>query len=232
MPTVVATSFLCSLLGLPSGNVDPPGRGAENREAMSLADQGGDRTSPHRAEVTRLLQAGSEGRAALFELVYGELRGIAGGRMRGERGAHTLQATALVHEAWLRLVDQERTDWKDRQHFFAAASEAMRRILIDHARRAGAEKRGGGLERITLGTVEHAVEVEPAEAVALAEALVRLEKQDPRAAEVVRLRFFTGLSVEETAEALGITVRSVHREWTYARARLFELVREVEEGRA
>lgn len=197
---------------------------------MAATDPGKD-AGGRRAEVTRLLQAGPGGRAELFELVYGELRGIAGGRMRGERGAHTLQATALVHEAWLRLVDQERTDWRDRQHFFAAASEAMRRILIDHARRAGAEKRGGGLERITLGTVEHPVEVEPGEAVALAEALVRLEKQDARAAEVVRLRFFSGLSVEETAEALGVTVRTVHREWTYARARLFELVRELEEGR-
>jgi RNA polymerase sigma factor (TIGR02999 family) len=182
-----------------------------------------------RAEVTRLLRAGPAGRAELFELVYAELHGIAGGRMHGERAAHTLQATALVHEAWLRLVDHRNADWRDRGHFFAAASEAMRRILIDYARRAGADKRGGDRERVTLGALESEVEVAPAEAVALAEALVRLEQHDPRAAEVTRLRFFAGLSVEDTARALGVTVRTVLREWTYARARLFEWVREREQ---
>jgi RNA polymerase sigma factor (TIGR02999 family) len=151
--------------------------------------------------------------------------------MRGERADHTLQATALVHEAWLRLADHQNADWRDRAHFFAAAAEAMRRILIDNARRAGAEKRGGGRERVTLGALESEVEAEPVEAAELAEALVRLEQHDPRAAEVTRLRFFAGLSVEDTARALGITPRTVHREWTYARARLFEWVRESGEER-
>jgi len=183
------------------------------------------------AEVTRLLRSGEAGRTGLLELVYAELREIADRRMFGERAGHTLQATALVHEAWLRLADHRNADWRDRGHFFAAASEAMRRILIDHARRAGAEKRGGGLERVTLGGVGAELEVDPGEASALAEAFARLEKHDPRAAEVTRLRFFAGLSVEETARALEVTARTVHREWTYARARLFDWVREIEEER-
>lgn len=225
--------FTCFLAlhapGLLAPGIDPPAPRPEDRRSMASEPAHG---ADPRAEVTRLLHAGPGEREQLFALVYTELRDIAGGRMRGERAGHTLQATALVHEAWMRLVDHRNVDWRDRAHFFAAASEAMRRILVDHARRAGADKRGGGAQRVTLGTLEHAVEVEPQEAVALAEALVRLEAQDPRAAEVTRLRFFAGLSVEETAEALGVTVRTVHREWTYARARLFEFVRPGEEGRA
>jgi RNA polymerase sigma factor (TIGR02999 family) len=197
--------------------------------AEATADGGVSRE--RRDHVTGLLRAGAEGRAELLELVYEELRGIADHRMRGERAGHTLQATALVHEAFVRLADHRNADWRDRGHFFAAASEAMRRILVDHARRAAAEKRGGDRERVTLGAVESEVEVDPEEAVALAEALVRLEQHDPRAAEVTRLRFFAGLSVEDTASALGLTVRTVHREWTYARARLFEWVRDEEQPR-
>jgi RNA polymerase sigma factor (TIGR02999 family) len=188
------------------------------------------RSGARQAELTRLLRAGPAGRAELYQRVYDELRGIAGSRMRAERAGHTLQATALVHEVWLRLVDHQNTDWRDRAHFFGAAGEAMRRILIDHARRAAADKRGGNRERVTLGALEAAVEVEPEEALALAEALTRLEQHDPRAAEVTRLRFFAGLSVEDTARALGVTPRTVHREWTYARARLFEWAREGQEG--
>ncbi len=193
-----------------------PGEGREQHERQ--------------AEVTRLLRAGAAGRAELFEVIYGELRQIADRRMFGEHAGHTLQATALVHEAWMRLADHRNADWRDRGHFFGAASEAMRRILIDHARRARADKRGGDRERVTLGAVESELEVGAEEAVQLAEALVRLEKHDPRAAEVTRLRFFAGLSVEETAQALGTTVRSVHREWTYARARLFEWIEERDGG--
>ena len=196
--------------------------------ADATPDAGG--AAAGQTEVTRLLRAGAAGRDALFEHVHAELRALAGARMRGERGGHTLQATALVHEAWLRLVDHRNADWRDRAHFYGAAGEAMRRILIDHARRAAAEKRGRGLERVTLGALESELEVEADEAVALAEALARLEQHDPRAAEVTRLRFFAGLSVEETAQALGLTPRTVHREWTYARARLFEWVRAAEEG--
>ena len=198
----------------------------EDRLAMPADGDPGER----QAEVTRLLRGGDAARAELLELVYDELREIADRRMHGERWNHTLQATALVHEAWLRLADHENADWRDRGHFFAAASEAMRRILVDHARRAGAQKRGGDRERVTLGALESEVEVAPEEAVALAVALARLERHDPRAAEVTRLRFFAGLSVEDTARALGTTVRSVHREWVYARARLFEWMQEQERG--
>jgi RNA polymerase sigma-70 factor, ECF subfamily len=230
-PVLCANFTLPLLPSTSSGTLVDPVRGrGEDRDAMG-ADAEAAEPEERRAEVTRLLRAGAEGREQLFELVYTELRGIAGGRMHGEHAGHTLQATALVHEAWLRLVDHRNVDWLDRGHFFAAASEAMRRILIDHARRAGAEKRGGDRERVTLGALESALEVEPEEAVALAEALMRLEQHDPRAAEVTRLRFFAGLSVEDTARALGLTVRTVHREWTYARARLFEWVRERVEER-
>lgn len=184
----------------------------------------GEGSSDRRSEVTRLLRAGKEGRGALFGLIYGELRDIADRRMLGERMGHTLQATALVHEAWMRLADHRNADWRDRGHFYSAASEAMRRILVDHARRAGAQKRGGDLGRVTLGALESEIEVDQEGALLLAEALERLEKHDPRAAEVTRLRFFAGLSVEETAQALGITTRTVHREWVYARARMFEWI--------
>lgn len=198
--------------------IDAPA--ARRQDRSHMPGEGND--SGRRAEVTRLLQADAEDRGELFQLIYGELRDIADQRMFGERAGHTLQATALVHEAWVRLSDHRQADWRDRAHFFSAASEAMRRILIDHARRVGAAKRGGDRERVTLGALESQVEVDANEAVLLAEALERLERTDPRAAEVTRLRFFSGLSVEETAQALGITARTVHREWVYARARLFE----------
>lgn len=192
----------------------------------------GEHRSGRRAEVTRLLRGGDASREALYELLYSELREIADQRMAGERVGHTLQATALVHEAWMRLAEHQNADWRDRGHFLAAASEAMRRILIDHARRAGAAKRGGDRDRVTLGSLGAELEVDAEEAVLLAEALVRLGRSDPAAAEVTRLRFFAGLSVEDTARALGITVRTVHREWVYARARLFEWVRDHERGSA
>lgn len=182
-----------------------------------------------RTRVTRLLRQGGEPGPELFGLVYEELRAIASRRMGNERAGHTLQATALVHEAWLRLAGDEASGWRDRGHFYAAASEAMRRILIDHARRVRSQKRGGGAQRVTLGTEatpDAQVELEAEELLALDEALGRLEREDARAAEVTRLRFFGGLSVEETAQALGISERSVHREWTFGRARLFELLGE------
>jgi RNA polymerase sigma factor (TIGR02999 family) len=175
-----------------------------------------------RGEVTRLLQSGE--RDALLALVYGELRAIAAARMALERREHTLQATALVHEAYLRLVDQDGTTWERRAHFFATASEAMRRILVDHARKGGTAKRGGGARRVTLGAADAPVELDFEQAAVLDDALEVLEREDERAAAVTRLRFLAGLSVEETAQALSISVRSVRREWTFARARLFELL--------
>ena len=192
-----------------------------------------DPTASARTPVTRLiaLAAGGDAVAAdeLFPLVYDELRRLARRRMAEERAGHTLQATALVHEVYLKLVGDQKEAWGGRGQFFAAAAEAMRRILIDHARRHAGLKRGGGRGKVPLSAVDlatasrdHAPEI-----LALDEAISRLEQVSPDVAAVVRLRFYAGLSVEETAEALGISPRTVKREWTYARARLF---RELSDG--
>ena len=175
--------------------------------------------------VTRLLREfdqRDDAAETLLPLVYEQLRAIAQARMAGERDGHTLQATALVHEAYLRLVGGEDVAWESRAHFFAAAAQAMRRILIDHARKRGSAKRGGGRASVPMSVVDLAVESDPAQILALDEALTTLEADDPRAAEVVKLRFFGGLSAEETAELMGLSLRTVMREWAFARARLFE----------
>lgn len=176
-----------------------------------------------RGEVTRLLHAGAWD--ALYALVYGELHLIAERRMAPERRGHTLQATALVHEAYLRLLSEDVDDWEDRRQFYATAAEAMRRILIEHARKATSEKRGGAAHRVGLGAADTRVELTLEQALGVHDALEQLERQDQSAAAVARLRFLVGLSAEETARALSLSVRSVHREWTFARARLFELLR-------
>lgn len=175
-------------------------------------------------ELTRILQGGEAARGELLPLVYGELKGIAAKRMRGERGEHTLQATALVHEAWVRLAGNHAIEWRDRRHFFGAAAEAMRRVLIDHARKVRSEKRGGDLDRVTLGAPEAPSRFDAAELLALDEALERLAAEDARAAAVVQLRFFAGLTMPEVAASLEVSERSAHREWAFARARLFELL--------
>jgi len=180
-------------------------------------------TTPVDPRVTALLEQGADGEPALLELVYEELRGLAQGQMRRERADHTLQATALVHEACIRLFGNAQ-QFQSRRHFFGSASEAMRRVLVDHARRANADKRGGSAVHVTLGAAEAEVELGPDELLALDEAFQALEKQDPQAAEVTRLRFYAGLSVQEAAEVMGVTVRTVHRKWVYARARLMELL--------
>ena len=172
-------------------------------------------------EVSRILQA--VGRdvvddEALWPLVYERLRGIARARMAGERSDHTLGATALVNEAWLRLAGGEPIPWAGKAHFFHVAAEVMRRVLIDHARGRKRIKRGGGRAQLPLDAVQLAAREDPTEFLAVEEALRRLEKRDERAAEVAKLRFFAGLSSEETAQVLGISVRSVHREWAVARA--------------
>lgn len=177
-------------------------------------------------EVTRLLRdLGDEPGAAerLLTLVYDELRAIAARRMAGERAGHTLQATVLVHEAWMRLAGSRDLPWPDRRAFFAAAAEAMRRILVDHARRTNAVRRGGGARPLPLDGQDPGAD-EEVDVVALGDALDRLEAEDPRAAEVVRLRFFAGLSVEETSAALELSERTVLREWSFARARLHQLL--------
>jgi RNA polymerase sigma factor (TIGR02999 family) len=140
--------------------------------------------------------------------------------MRREGSEHTLQATALVHEAYLRLVDQRRVEWRNRAHFFGVAAEAMRRILVDHARSRLAAKRGGGAHRVTLGDADAAVEGAPdggLDVLALHEALERLAALDPDQARIVELRYFGGLSIEETAEATGVSPATVKREWAIAR---------------
>jgi len=175
-------------------------------------------------DLTRILQGGDAAREELLPLVYGELKGLAANRMRGERGEHTLQATALVHEAWMRLAGNQHIEWRDRRHFYGAAAEAMRRVLIDHARKVRSEKRGGDRERVTLGGSEASPDFDADELLALDEALSRLEAEDARAAAVVRLRFFAGLTMPEVALSLEVSERSAHREWAFARARLFELL--------
>lgn len=209
-------------------------RGAvpRSRERVGRPAAGGGRTlamDERREQVTRILHS-KEPHEELFPLVYDELRSIAAGRMGGERRDHTLQATALVHEAYMKLVGDVQVSWRDRGHFYAAASEAMRRILIDHARRMRSLKRGGDRERVTLGAPQEHVELAAEDLIALGDALDALEREDERAAAVARLRFLSGLSVEETARVLEISERSVHREWTFARARLFELLGEGGEG--
>ena len=179
------------------------------------------------SELTRILRDGAEAEEApdqLYSIVYDELRGIAQRRMSSERAGHTLQATALVNEAYMKLVGDEAVEWQGRRHFYSAAAEAMRRILIDHARRVKSQKRGGDQVRVTLGAEGSSTELDFRDIVSLNDALSTLEKEDERAAAVTRLRFFSGLSMEEVASALEISVRTAHREWTYARARLFELL--------
>ena len=185
-------------------------------------------TVAHPAEVTALLRAWQGGDATALErltpLVYDHLRSMARRRMRRERSGHSLQSTALVNEAYLRLVDVRNVDWRDRAHFFAVSSEVMRRILVDAARARQTEKRGGKLAR-----VEHsegfdfdrlpAPHSDPADAVlALDSALAALAQLDPRRARVVQLRFFGGLSVDETAHVLGVSPQTVMRDWRLARA--------------
>lgn len=191
-----------------------------------------DMTDPEaeRGQVTRLLHLGSPGRDDLLELVYGELRQIAQRRITGERKNHTLQATALVHEAYLKLVDEDRVAWQGRGQFYGAAAEAMRRVLIDHARKVKSAKRGGEFKRVTLGAAEMAMEVSAERVLDLSDALEKLAAEDPRSAEVARLRFLSGLTIEEVAFALELSERTVHREWTYARARLVELMGDEGEG--
>jgi RNA polymerase sigma factor (TIGR02999 family) len=157
----------------------------------------------------------------LVPIVYEELRRLAHRYMRGERAGHMLQTTALVNEAYMRLVDIERIEWRNRGHFFAMAATMMRRVLVDHARERARDKRGGGLVFTTLA--DHAVTSSPAiDVLALDEALDRLADMDPQQARIIELRYFTGLTIEETAEALGISPATVKRDWTWARAWLFQ----------
>ena len=173
-------------------------------------------------DFTELLRAHARGDSAaldqLFPKVYDELRKMARGRLRHERPDHTLGATELVHEAFFRLVRLDRIDWRGRAHFLAIASQAMRNVLLDHAEHRGAQKRGGGGRPVTLERIDVPDDMPTDEVLALCEALQRLEQLEPRQARVVECRFFGGLSLDETAEALGISAATVSRDWTIARA--------------
>jgi RNA polymerase sigma factor (TIGR02999 family) len=181
-------------------------------------------------EVTRILsdlaQGDAQAAGQLLPLVYEELRKLAGARMAQEAPGHTLNATALVHEAYLRLVGPAAASrWDNRGHFFAAAAEAMRRILVENARRKQREKHGGNRQRIDLDAAQPAAPDARHDLVALDDALTRLEAEDPQAAKLVELRHFTGLSVEESALALGISPRTANRIWSFARAWLHRPIR-------
>jgi RNA polymerase sigma factor (TIGR02999 family) len=181
-------------------------------------------TEPH-DDVTGLLArvtAGDrEAANQLVPLVYGELRRIAAARLARERANHTLQPTALVNEAYLKLVDQHRTTWKNRAHFFAAAANIMRRVLVDHARAHRAEKRGGALERVTLTDDGAASPERDVDLVALDEVLGSLGARDAEAARLVELKFFAGLTTREIAEVLSVSVATVERDWATTRAWLY-----------
>lgn len=187
------------------------------------------RCMPTPSEVTRTLLRWRDGDASAFEalipLVYDEMRRIAASYLRNERSGHTLQPTALAHEACLRLIDQRSVSWQNRAHFLGIAAQAMRRILADHARRHGALKRGGGAQRVALEDQEIAASPRGVEIQELDTALEDLARLEPRQARVVELRFFGGLSIEEAAEVLGVSPATVKRDWLVARAWLFRELR-------
>jgi len=180
-------------------------------------------------DVTQILNQIEKGdaRAAdeLLPLIYEELRRIAAHKMANEAPGHTLQATALVHEAWLRLVGSSQQSWQNRAHFFGAAAEAMRRILVEHARRKQSLKRGAGAEKLELNESVLVLSVPPDELLAVNDALDKLSREDPAAAELVKFRYFVGMNMEEAAAALGMPKRTAESLWTYAKAWLSREIR-------
>jgi RNA polymerase sigma factor (TIGR02999 family) len=187
------------------------------------------------SDVTRLLDAAATGdrnaAAQLLPLVYDELRKLAAVRMAAESPDHTLQPTALVHEAYLRLIGPaNEPQWQNRGHFFAAAAEAMRRILVEGARRKKAVKHGGGLQRVDTMTIDVAAPEQDDDLVAIDAALERLAVLDPQKAELVTLRYFAGLTIEQAAAALGISCATAKRHWAYSRAWLYQQVMEASDS--
>ncbi|MDQ6785743.1 MAG: sigma-70 family RNA polymerase sigma factor [Acidobacteriota bacterium] len=177
-------------------------------------------------EVTQLLVKLTDGNTQAIEellpLIYDELRNLAGKYLRRERASHTLQPTALVHEAYLKLIDQTQVKWQNRAHFFGVAANIMRRILVDHARRTKADKRGGDAEKLPIEEEILVVSNEKSvELLALDEALENLAKLDPQKSKIVELRYFGGLSVEETAEVMGVSAITIKRQWRMAKAWLY-----------
>lgn len=213
----------------------PPFRHAERQATLPHASSSVGEAVTARRDVTTLLDAHARGEAAALEellpRVYDELHRIARGRLRREAPGHTLSPTDVVHEAFLELVPLERLRFAHRSHFFAVASRAMRNVLVDHAVRRKAAKRGGGAAAVTLDDSLPTGGLPVDDLVALGRALERLERLDERQARVVECRFFGGLSLDETAEALGISPATVSRDWTFARAWLHrELSAHPEEG--
>jgi len=180
-------------------------------------------------DVTRILSQIEKGDARageeLLPLVYEELRRIAAHKMGHESPGHTLQATALVHEAWLRLTGASQQSWQNRAHFFGAAAEAMRRILVEHARRKQSLKRGAGAQHLELDESLLVVSAPPDELLAVNDALDKLAAEDPTAAQLVKLRYFVGMNMEEAASAIGLPKRTAESVWTYARTWLFREIR-------
>ena len=179
-------------------------------------------------QITQLLQKWQEGNnealETLMPLVYAELKRLAGSYLRRERPDHTLQSAALVNEAYLRLVDQTQTQWQNKAHFFGIAAQMMRRILADHARGHNAAKRGAGMPELELNEVVAQAQTKSVDLLDLEEALQKLEKLDAQQGKIVELRFFSGLSIEDTANVLGISPATVKRDWAAARAWLFREV--------
>ena len=185
------------------------------------------------SEVTRILSAIEQGDPSVAEqllpLVYDELRKLAAQRLAQEKPGQTLEATALVHEAYLRLVDTDKVQhWNSRGHFFMAAAESMRRILVEQAHRKGRQKYGGGRQRVALDGLELAVELSVADLLPLNEALTALAERDAQAAQLVQLHCFAGLSIEQAAEVLRLSPRTAYRDWAFARAWLFRALRDSE----
>ncbi len=177
---------------------------------------------PEKPDVTQLLSKAQNGDKAaldkLLPLVYNELRGVAANQLKSERGDHTLQATALVHEAYMRLLEQTQVDWRNRAHFFSIAAEMMRRILVNYAVKRNAQKRGQGATKLSLDDAVSYTNQRDFDLVALDEALKNLAEFDETQAKIVELRFFGGLKIEEAAEVLEISVSTVKREWRMAKA--------------
>ena len=171
--------------------------------------------------LTELRRGSADAEQQLFDVVYSELHRLAAAQMRRQPSGHTLQPTALVNEAYLRLMGAPDPSWNDRAHFLTAAARSMRSILVDFARRRGAQKRGGGQRKVTLDEKVHAGTHATEEIVAVHEALKKLEQIDPQGGRVVELRFFGGLTVEETAKVLGVSEPTVYRAWEHARSWLF-----------
>lgn len=182
------------------------------------------------SDITLLLEAIADGESQaseeLLPLVYDELRQLAAARMAGEAAGHTLQPTALVHEAWLRLVKEEGRSWQNREHFFRAAAQAMRRILVDRARHKLSRKRGAGAEKVSLEDIDLAAATTDDRILLVDQSLERLEKEDPESARVITLKFFAGLTNKEVAAITKTSERSVERQWAYAKVCLFEMIQE------